>query len=183
MPSRASVWAPQQEAICAASILFDPPDIDFCGVTARRRPRVARIAVGGRERALDPAAGARRTGEPAGDIRGRCPRRRLLLGRPGRVSACRGRHQRRLRLCRRRRRYGALRDGRHQIRPGTRNRSGSPSTPTGSAMAVSCRSIFRSPMIRPSSTARARMSGPSIARQFSRPIRSRRALPRPISPS
>jgi methionine-S-sulfoxide reductase len=72
----------------------------YCGAAASRRDRVARLPVGGGERALNPAAGDRRTGEPAGDIRGRGTRRRLLLGRPGRVPACRGRHQRRLRLCR-----------------------------------------------------------------------------------
>ena len=41
-------------------------------------------------------------------------RRRLLLGRAGRVPACRRRHQRGLRLCRRRRRDRALRDGRQR---------------------------------------------------------------------
>ena len=76
-----------------------------------------------------PAADHRRTGERAGDVGGRRPRRRLLLGCPRRVPACRGRHPRGLRLCRRRRRHGALRDGRHATRPGTRNRSRSPSIP------------------------------------------------------
>ena len=42
---------------------------------------------------------------------------------------------------------------------------------------------FSVAMIRPSSTARDRMSEPSTARQSSQPIPSRRALPRPISPS
>ena len=44
-------------------------------------------------------------------------------------------------------------------------------------MAASYRSIFRSPMIRPSSTARDRISAPNIVLQFSPPIPSRSALP------
>ena len=47
------------------------------------------------------AAHARRAASAGGD-RSRGARRRLLLGRPGRVPARRGRHQCRLRLCRRR---------------------------------------------------------------------------------
>src|SRR5215471_9534081 len=59
-------------------------------------------------------------------------------------------------------------------RPVTRNQFGSLSIPAASPMAASCRSIFRSPMIRPNSTAKDRTSGRSTARPSSRRIRNRR---------
>jgi hypothetical protein len=66
---------------------------------------------------------------------------------------------------------------------GMRNRSRSPLIPAGSAMAISCRSISQSRMIRPSSTGRAPTSGRSTVRQSFRPTASRRRSPKPISPS
>ena len=50
-------------------------------------------------------------------------RRRLLLGRPGRVPACRGRRERRLGLCRRHGRQSELRAGQRPARPATPRRS------------------------------------------------------------
>jgi hypothetical protein len=66
---------------------------------------------------------------------------------------------------------------------GTRKRSGSSSIPAASAMAASWRSIFRSPMIRPSSTVRDRTSEPNTARQSSRPTSNRPTSRRRTSPS
>jgi hypothetical protein len=72
-----------QEVTRAAHIPLFPSGVDFCGAAASHRCRDARFPVGGRERALRPAAGARRAGERSADVRGRGSRRRLLLGRPG----------------------------------------------------------------------------------------------------
>ena len=77
-------------------------------------------------------------------------RGRLLLGRPGRVPAHRGRGQRRVRLCRRQqgdRRLQHGLDGDHGAR-GSRSRSNT--TRRRSATARSCRSSSRSCTTRPS---------------------------------
>ena len=56
---------------------------DFFGAIVRRGHCVARRPVGGRECALGSAACARHAGEPASNVRGRYPRRRLLRLRRG----------------------------------------------------------------------------------------------------
>ena len=84
-------------------------------------------------------------------------RRRLLLGRAGRVPARQGRRQRRVRLCRRRQGHGEIRDGQHRRdRPRRIGRDHLRSREITLRQASS-RSTSRSPTIRPSSTARARM--------------------------
>ena len=92
------------------------------------------------------------------DLAGGRPRRRVLLGRAGRLPARRGRHQRGLRLCRRRQGERALRVRRPRRHRPRRGRCGSPSIRARSATARCCRSSSRSRTTRPSSTAR----GPDV---------------------
>jgi len=63
----------------------------------------------------------------------------------GRLSACRGRHQCPLQLCRWHRRYRALRDGWNEHDGARRIGPRYLSTPVASGMAASCRSIFGRP--------------------------------------
>ena len=63
----------------------------------------------------------------------------------GRLSACRGRHQCPLQLCRWHRRYRALRDGWNEHDRARRIGPRYLSTPVASDMAASCRSIFGRP--------------------------------------
>ena len=132
---------------------------------------------------LVPAPASETTQVPAaGDSGDGGDRRRLFLGRAGRVPACRGRQPGGLGLFRRHADtavYQRVGPG----RPATRKRSRSPSTRARSPTAASCRSSSRWRTTRPSSIARPRTSDRSTARRSSRPTRSRRRSPRPISPS
>ena len=127
---------------CCKRPAFFLPGVDFCDAAAYRRYRVTRPSICGRERALNPVPDTLRASEPAGDIRGRDPRRGWLLGR---LSACRGRHQCPLQLCRWHRRYRALRDGWNEHDRARRIGPRYLSTPVASGMAASCRSIFGHP--------------------------------------
>jgi aryl-alcohol dehydrogenase-like predicted oxidoreductase len=90
--SRRFCLNPLSEATGVTSVPLLPPGVDFCRPAARRWHRGTRPSVCGRERALDPTTGARRTSEATSDNGGRGARGRLLLGRPRRVPACRGGH-------------------------------------------------------------------------------------------
>ena len=130
-----------------------------------------RVSSGGGGRVI-PAPAARSVGRLPADPADRGDRRRLLLGRAGRVPARRGRRKARLRL--RRRRQGE--------RPTTRR---SAAARTGHAESVqiafdpqgdhlrrrSCRCISRWRTTRPNSTARAPTSARSTARRSSPPTR------------
>ena len=94
-------------------------------------------------------------------------RRRLLLGRAGRVPAVEGRDQRGLGLCRRREEDGALRDGRHRHDRPCRSGRDHLRSERRSATASCCRSTSRWRTIRPSSTARVRIPARSTARRSS----------------
>jgi len=65
---------------CCERPAFFLPGVDFCDAAAYRRYRVTRPSICGRERALNPVPDTLRASEPAGDIRGRDPRRRLASG-------------------------------------------------------------------------------------------------------
>ena len=80
----------------------------FAASAGDHQPRLLPV---GRRKCARRAAACRRCTGRAGSIRGRGAGRRLLLGRAGRVPACRGCHQRRVRLCRRRPGDGAVRQG------------------------------------------------------------------------
>ena len=73
--------------------------------------------------------------------RDRCPRRRLLLGHGMGVRACEGRHERRLRLCRRQRRRTPITTRSARKAPATPRRCGSPTIPRRSAT-PSCSQIY-----------------------------------------
>ena len=141
------------------------------------------------------AARRRRRGrrDPAAARSTRCPserrdrggrvRRRLLLGRPGRLSARRRRAQGRVGLRgrregdrelrdRRQRRHGPRRDGADHLRPGARS-------PTASC----CRSISRWRTIRRSSTGRGPIAARSTARRSFRRARSSARSPSSTSRS
>ena len=111
------------------------------------------------------AAGARPGGRAG--TRGGGARRRLLLGRAGRVPARRGREERRLGLCRRRGGHGAVPARSAAAAPATPRRSRSPTIRPRSATASCCRSSSRSRTTRPSSTGRGPTSARSTARRSS----------------
>ena len=137
----------------------------------------------GDERGADGGAGRHDpgTGGRCGDAGGRRTadhrsRRRLLLGRAGRVSAHQGRDRGGLRLCRRDKQtahYEMVGSG----APATPSWSRSPSIRSRFRSARSCRSISPSRTIRLSSTARDRMSARNIAPRSSLPMTNRSGSP------
>ena len=102
---------------------------------------------------------------PGAAVRGRGARRRLLLGRAGRVPARQGRDQRGLGLCRRRQGHGRVRDRQHRHDRPCRVGADHLRPAADHLRRASCRSISRSRTTRPSSIARGRTAARNTARR------------------
>ena len=127
-------------------------------------------------------AGGRPAARP-GDVGRRRPRRRLLLGRAGRVPARQGRDQRRLRLCRRRQEDGGVRDGeRRQDRP-RGIRAGDLRPAPNQLRTAAADFLLGGPRSDRAQSAGSGYRARSIARRSSRPAPSRRTSRRPTSRS